>query len=73
MLVAFTWTVVDDYGTVVDGWGGVAPHGFLLQVLLLGMLPGCAIAGPWLLRVRAIASSSLLAPTRKEISARVAS
>jgi signal transduction histidine kinase len=71
MLVAFCWTVVDDYGTVVDGWNGVAPHGFLLQVLLLGMLPACAIAGPWLLRIRAIASSSLLAPTRKEMAARV--
>ena len=71
MLVAFTYTVVADYGTVVDGWGGVAPHGFLLQVFLLGMLPACAIAGPWLLKIRAIASSSLLAPTRKEMAARV--
>ena len=53
MLVAFTWTVVDDYGTVVHGWGGVAPHGFLLQVFLLSMLPACAIAGPWLLKIRA--------------------
>ncbi|HEX4087977.1 MAG TPA: histidine kinase [Trebonia sp.] len=71
MLVAFTWTVIDDYGTLVDGWSGVAPHGFLLQLLLLGMLPACAIAGPWLLKIRAIASSSLLAPTRKEMEARV--
>jgi signal transduction histidine kinase len=71
MLVAFTWTVVADYGTVVDGWGGAAPHGFLLQVFLLGMLPACAIAGPWLLKIRAIASSALLAPTRKEMAARV--
>jgi signal transduction histidine kinase len=71
MLVAFWWTVVDDYGTVVDGWGGVAPRGFLLQLFLLGMLPACAIAGPWLLKIRAIASSSLLAPTRKEMAARV--
>jgi signal transduction histidine kinase len=71
MLVAFWWTVVDDYGTVVDGWRGVAPHGFLLQLFLLGMLPACAIAGPWLLKIRAIASSSLLAPTRKEMAARV--
>ena len=71
MLVAFTWTVVDDYGSVVDGWRGVAPHGFLLQVFLLGLLPGCAIVGPWLLRIRALASSSLLAPTRTEMAARV--
>jgi signal transduction histidine kinase len=60
MLVAFWWTVVDDYGTVVDGWRGVAPHGFLLQLFLLGMLPACAIA-----------SSSLLVQTRKEMAARV--
>src|ERR1700678_3250369 len=71
MVVAFTWTVVDDYGTVVDGWRGVAPHGFLLQVFLLGLLPACAIVGPWLLRIRALASSSLLAPTRTEMAARV--
>jgi signal transduction histidine kinase len=71
MLVAFSWTVVVDYGTVVDGWRNVAPHRFLLQVLLLGLLPACAIAGPWLLKIRAIASSSLLAPTRKEMAARV--
>ena len=71
MLVAFTWTVVVDYGTVVDGWRGVAPRGFLLQVLLLGLFPACAIAGPWLLKIRAIVSSSLLAPTRKEMAARV--
>ena len=60
-----------DYGTVVDGWAGAAPHGFLPQVFLLGMLPACAIAGPWLLKIRALASSSLLAPTRKEMAARV--
>ena len=30
-----------------------------------------SIAGPWLLKIRAIASSSLLAPTRKEMAARV--
>ena len=71
MLVAFTWTVIDDYGTLVDGWTGVAPHGFLLQLFLLAMFPACAIAGPWLLKIRALASSSLLAPTRKEMAARV--
>jgi signal transduction histidine kinase len=71
MLVAFSWTVIADYGTVVDGWTGVAPRGFLLQLFLLAMFPACAIAGPWLLKIRALASSSLLAPTRKEMAARV--
>jgi signal transduction histidine kinase len=71
LLVAGTWTVVDDCGTVLDGWTGIAPHGFLLQVFFLGMLPACVIAGPWLLKTQAIAASSLLAPTRKEMTARV--
>ena len=47
------------------------PHGFLLQVFFLSMLPACVIAGPWLLRLHAVAASSLLAPTRKEMAARV--
>ena len=71
LLGAFTWTVVDDYGTLFDGWSNVAPHGFLLQVLLLSMLPACVIAGPWLLKLHAAAASSLLAPTRKAMAARV--
>jgi signal transduction histidine kinase len=71
LVVAGTWTVVDDYGTLFDRWRNVAPHGFLLQVFLLSMLPACAIAGPWLLRMHAAAASSLLAPTRKEMAARV--
>ena len=48
-----------------------APHGFLLQLFLLGTLPACVIAGPWLLKMHAAAASSLLAPTRKEMAARV--
>jgi signal transduction histidine kinase len=70
MLVVFTWTAVDDYGTVVHGWHK-APHGFLLQVFLLSLFPACVFVGPWLLKIRAIASSWLLAPTRNEIEARV--
>jgi signal transduction histidine kinase len=71
LLVAGTWTVVADAGTLLDGWTGSAPHGFLLQVFFLSMLPACAIAGPWLLKTHAAAASSLLAPTRKEMAARV--
>ena len=71
LLVAGTLTLVDDSGTLLDAWNGPAPHGFLPQVFFLSMLPACVIAGPWLLRMHAIAGSSLLAPTRKEMAARV--
>ena len=71
LLVAGTLTLVDDSGTLLDAWNGPAPHGFLPQVFFLSMLPACVIAGPWLLKMHAIAASSLLAPTRKEMAARV--
>jgi hypothetical protein len=68
LLVAGTWSVVDDFGTLLFGWAHVAPHGFLPQVFFLAMLPGCVIAGPWLLKTHAVAASWLLAPTRKEMA-----
>jgi signal transduction histidine kinase len=71
LLIASTSTVVADCWAVLGGHTNAAPHGFLLQVFFLSMLPACVIAGPWLLRMHAAASSLLLAPTRKEITARV--
>ena len=71
LLVAGTWTVAVDCWTLLEGRTNAAPHGFLLQVFFLSMLPACVIAGPWLLRMHAAAASSLLAPTRKEMAARV--
>ena len=71
LLVAGTWMVVDDAGTVLGRWTGAAPHSVLLQLFYLSMLPACVIAGPWLLKMRAFAASSLLAPTRAEMAARV--
>jgi signal transduction histidine kinase len=68
---AGTWTVLADWWDLLQGWTNATPHGFGLQVLLLSMLPACVIAGPWLLRLQAAAASSLLAPTRKEMAARV--
>jgi len=70
LLVASSWIVVDDCGTLLDGWTNSAP-GFLPQVFYLSMLPACVIGGPWLLKAHAAAASSLLAPTRKEMAARV--
>jgi len=71
LLGAGVWAVVVDCWSVLQGWTNAAPHGFLLQLFFLSMLPACVIAGPWLLRMHAAAASLLLAPTRKEMAARV--
>jgi signal transduction histidine kinase len=71
LLVAGTWIVVVDGGTLLNGWTHDAPRQFLLQVFFLSMLPAGVIAGPWLLKAHAAAAASLLAPTRKEMAARV--
>jgi signal transduction histidine kinase len=65
-----TWTLSDD-AMWLTGAVRRAPHGFLVQVFLLSMLPIGVIAGPWLLKAHAAAASALLAPTRKESAARV--
>jgi Histidine kinase/Putative sensor len=71
LLAAGTWTVACDSWSLLDGWTNAVPHGFGFQVFFLSMLPACVIAGPWLLKMHATAASSLLAPTRKEMAARV--
>ena len=71
LVVAFTWVVIDDFGTLALGWFGIAPHGFLAQAFFLSMLPACVIAGPRLLKLHAATAASLLAPSRKELAARV--
>ncbi len=71
LLVAGTWIVLDDGGALLFGWTNSVPRQPLLQLFFLSMLPACAIAGPWLLKLHAVAASSLLAPARKEMAARV--
>jgi signal transduction histidine kinase len=71
LLGAGLWTVAADAWDLLQGWTNATPHGFLLQVFLLSMLPAGVIAGPLLLRLHAAAASSLLAPTRKEMTERV--
>ncbi len=71
LLAAGAWTVASDWWTLFVGPTNAVPSGFLLQVFLLSALPACVVAGPWLLRMHAAAASSLLAPTRKEMTARV--
>ena len=63
------WTVVADAGTVLFGWWNVAPQGFRLQVLFLGMLPLGVATGPRVLKTYAQFNALLLAPTRKEMAA----
>ena len=71
LVVVGVWNLVDDIGTLLYGWSGVAPHGFVLQAFFLWMLPLAVIAGPWLLKTHAQVASALLAPTRAEMAARV--
>ena len=71
LLAAGAWTVASDWWTLFVGPTNAVPRGFLLQVFLLSALPACVVAGPWLLKMHAAAASSLLAPTRKEMAARV--
>jgi len=71
LLAAGAWTVGADGWSLLEGWTNAVPHGFPLQVFFLSMLPACVIAGPWLLKMHAAAASSLLAPTRKEMAAKV--
>jgi signal transduction histidine kinase len=71
LLFASSWTVVGDCVILLHGRDNSVPHQFLLQVFFLSMLPAGAIAGPWLLKMHATAASSLLAPTRKEMTERV--
>jgi signal transduction histidine kinase len=71
LLGACTWVVAADIWDLLAGWTNATPHGFLLQAFFLSMLPACVIAGPWLLRLHAATASLLLAPTRREMAARV--
>src|SRR5579863_4764167 len=71
LVFATGWVAIADFGTVAFNWAHVAPHHFLVQVLCLSMLPACVLAGPQLLKLQALAASSLLAPSRHEMAARV--
>ncbi len=65
------WTLVADAGTLLFGWWNAAPPGFWLQVLFLSALPAGVLAGPRVLKAHAQFSAALLAPTRKELDARL--
>jgi signal transduction histidine kinase len=71
LVVAGVWNLVVDIGTLFYGWYHVAPHGFTLQLTFLWMLPIAVLYGPWFLKIHARVASSLLAPTRTEMAARV--
>jgi len=71
LLFVGAWTVGVDGWILLEGHTNAAPQSFLLQLFLLSTLPACVIAGPWLLKLHAAVAASLLAPTRKELAARV--
>jgi signal transduction histidine kinase len=65
------WTLGLDVGSLVyGGWRNAVPT-FGPQVFFLSLLPLGVIIGPWLLKANALVASSLLAPTREEMAARV--
>jgi len=71
MVVAGTWVLVADLGTLLFGWWGTAPPGFWEQVFFLSLLPLAVLTGPLVLRTHAWAAASLLAPTREAMAAQV--
>jgi signal transduction histidine kinase len=70
LAAAGVWCLADDALFIVGSVRSV-PHGFVVQVLLLSMVPLAVFAGPWLLKTHARVASTLLAPTRTEMAARV--
>jgi signal transduction histidine kinase len=68
---ASLWVLTVDCGNVLFGWWVNATPSFWPQVFWLSLLPLSAVFGPWLLKAHGYATSSLLAPTRKAMAARV--
>jgi Putative sensor/Histidine kinase len=69
------WALVGDTGTVLFGWVNSAPPTVGYQVIFLSMLPVGVlglVVGPRLLKAHALVASSLLAPTREELTVRAA-
>jgi signal transduction histidine kinase len=65
------WTLGLDVGSLVFvGWRNAVPT-FGPQVFFLSLLPLGVIVGPRLLKASALVASSLLAPTREEMAARL--
>ena len=75
VLSAGLWALAGDTGTVLFGWWNSSPPTAGYQVVFLSMLPLGALGivmGPRLLKAHAYLASSLLAPTREELTARAA-
>ncbi|MGH3158571.1 MAG: sensor domain-containing protein, partial [Streptosporangiaceae bacterium] len=71
MVFSSLWVLPVDTGHVLDGlWTNATPS-FGPQVFWLSLLPLGVVMGPWLLKAHGYATSSLLAPTRKAMAARV--
>ncbi|MCL2585935.1 MAG: histidine kinase [Streptosporangiales bacterium] len=68
VLAAPAFAVVIGIGAL---FGAESPHGAGTELLYLALLPAGIIGGPWLLKGHAVFSGFLLAPTRKELEARL--
>jgi signal transduction histidine kinase len=71
MVFAGVWVLTVDCGNVLCGWWTNAAPSFWPQVFWLSLLPLSVVVGPWLPRAHAQVTSSLLAPTRNAMAARV--
>lgn len=71
VLAAPAFGIVVCTGLLLFGSWNVAQQGITIPLLLLAAVPASAIGGPWLLKAHAVFSELLLAPTRKELAARL--
>ena len=68
LLAAPAFAVVIGIATV---FGANAAHGLGPELIYLAALPAGVVGGPWLLKAHAVFSGLLLAPTRRELEARL--
>jgi len=71
LLAAPAFAVVAGAGGILFGWWGAANQTGVSQLLIIAALPAGIIGGPWLLKAHAMFSGLLLAPTKKELEARL--
>ena len=71
LLAAPAFAIICGTGGLLFNWWGAANQGGAFQLVILAGVPAGIIGGPWLLKAHAMFSELLLAPTRKELEARL--